>query len=558
MAGIRLIAVEGLHAVGRVSGRGQAGTPMRKIEPASLAAAALIVAATVAVYHRVGAFPFVFDDYYFLQLNPLVARGLTGEGVRRAFTEMYGANWQPLTTLLYMANVTLFGSNAGAHHLVSLLLHTLASIGLFLVLQRLTGRFWPPAFVAALFAIHPVHVESVAWVTEAKDPLSAIFWLLGIAAWTRYAARPGAGRYAAAAGFFALGLMSKPIVITLPLVLMLLDWWPLGRLGGAAPGKTAPLRLMLEKVPLLALAGASAVVTILSQRTVGALASVDDFSPAARLANAIVSCVAYLGDSLWPSGLAVFYPFPLRGTPLLQVAGAATLLSLIMLATWLLRRRQPWLLAGWAWFLVTLLPVIGLVQVGGQTRADRYLYLPLIGLGVMAAWAAPGLARRTRLGTPTLSAAAVAALAVLAIVAEAQTAHWRSPETLWQRALATTEDNWVAHKNYAVDLYAAGRPAEALEHLREAARLRPRATDIQLQLANMLYREHRTAEAIRQFRVAIGLDSGLPEPRYRIGQLLEESGDLVEARATYREALRLDPGHSRAAAALVRIGPGRR
>ncbi len=508
---------------------------------AAALAAATIVAATSAVYRGVGAYPFVFDDVGFILQNPPVVRGLSVEGARWALTGVHGANWQPLTWLIYMANVSAFGLRAGAHHWVNVAGHALAGVLLLLALRRLTGALWPSAFVAALFAVHPLHVESVAWVSEVKDPVSAVFWFLACGAWARYAARPGPGRYAVVAALFALGLLTKPIVVTLPAVLLLLDWWPLGRLGPAGRGGRSLGALALEKVPLLALAAAASAIVVAAQHGVGAVASLQIYTPAARAVNALVSCAAYLGDTLWPSGLAVFYPHPLGGWKAAQLLGALALLSAVTAVGVALRRRCPALLAGWGWFLLTLAPVIGLVQAGGQARADRYMYLPLVGLGLAAATCAPRLVRGLRHGGPALALAALAALAALGGSAARQTAHWRSGEALWLRALAVTRDNWLAHMNYGVELFWQGRDAEALRHFEAAVRLNPAGADARFNLALALTKAGRDPEAIAHFRAALLHNPGHGEARYRLGLLLGTAGRLEEAREQIAAAARLLP-----------------
>jgi tetratricopeptide (TPR) repeat protein len=512
-----------------------------------------LVAACLTVYHRVGGFAFVFDDLLFIVSNPQVAGGFSWEGIRRALAEPYGANWQPLTTLIYMSNIALFGMNAGPHHWVSLLFHSLAAVCLFLVLKRLTGRLWTSAFAAGLFAVHPVHVESVAWLTEVKDPVSSLFWLFGLVGWAHYAARPSAGRYAVVAGLFALGLLTKPIVVTFPVVLLLLDWWPLGRMAGAGHGTTSPLKLIWEKLPLFLLAGATSVVAITTQRMMGTMSSGYKYRPAARAANALVSYIVYLTDIVWPSGLAAYYPYPTTGYLQWQVIGSAALLAGVTAFALLIRRSQPWLLAGWLWYLVTLLPVLGLIQVGGQARADRYLYLPLIGVGICLAWGAPSLAQRVRHGRSVLAGIALIVLTALAAVALVQTEHWRTSVALWRRALETTRDNWVAENNYAAELHVLGRYSEALEHHREAARLQPASPEHRFRYANGLALVGQYEDAIREYRAYLMLRPADAESTYRLGLLLLRVGRPAEARLALLEVLRLSPRHEKARAALGRI-----
>jgi tetratricopeptide (TPR) repeat protein len=479
--------------------------PGRERAQAALCCAALL-AATVAVYREVGGYPFVFDDIGFIVDNPPVARGLGAAGVRWAATAVHGANWQPLTWLLYMGNVSLFGLDAGPHHLVSLGAHCVASVALLLVLRALTGALWPAAFVAALFALHPLHVESVAWVTELKDPVSALFLLLGAGAWARYARRPGAGRYALVALWFALGLATKPIVVTLPLLLLLLDWWPLGRLGAPARGGRTAGALLIEKLPLFALAAAASAAAYLAQRSWGAVGSLAVYTPAARVANALVAVAAYLRDTVAPLRLAAFYPLRIDGWSPWQAGLGALLLLGASAAAIALRRRAPALLAGWGWFLATLLPVIGLVQVGGQARADRYMYLPLVGLGVAAAWPVARLVRGRPRAAAGVAVAAVAALALLGAVAAEQARTWSSAGALWRRALAVTRDNWVAHANLGVELLRDGKADEAAANFGRAALINPTSADLRYNWGLALLRSGRRAEAAVQLREALRID----------------------------------------------------
>jgi len=493
------------------------------------------------VYHRVGAFAFVFDDQGFLHDNPVVLKGVTGEGIRWALTTFSTGNWYPLTWLSHMVDVQLFGLNPGPHHLVNLSLHALNTVLLFLVLRRLTGALWPSGFVAALFAVHPLHVESVAWVAERKDLLSALFWILALGAYARHAASPGVRRYALVVLLFALGLTAKPMVVTLPIVLLLLDWWPLGRLPRTAAAGRAWGALVVEKIPLLALAGAVGLVTARAQASVGAMASAAVYRPAWRVANALTTNAVYLGKVLWPTGLAAYYPFPLGSRPLWQVGGAVLLLVGFSAAAIVGRRRCPALAVGWSWHLVTLAPVIGLVQVGGQARADRYMYLPLIGLGIAAAWCAPPLLRRARVSGAPLAAIVLLALAVLTVAAGRQSETWRTPLSLYSRMLAVTSGNWVAHNGYGVELQKLGRLTEAIEHYRAAVAINPGAAYLRGNLAFALYDAGLVDEAIEQLLIYTRKSPGNPEAQYRLGLLLGRAGRFSESLPALREMTRLRP-----------------
>jgi tetratricopeptide (TPR) repeat protein len=534
----------------------------------------LLALLTGIVFREVRSFAFVFDDEAFIRLNEHVLGGLRPEGLRWAFTTGFTANWHPVTWVSHMLDVQLFGVNAGAHHLVNLLLHVVTVVLLLLVLRRLTGTLWRSAFVAALFAVHPAHVESVAWVAERKDVLSALFWVLALGAYLRYARRPGRGRLALAASLFALGLMSKPMVVTFPLALLLLDWWPLGRLR-LSPGRAVPLRrLALEKVPFVLLAVATAAVTFLTQQSSGAVGSSIVYRPAWRVAHALVSYAAYLGTAAWPLKLAFFYPYRPGPVPAAQLFGTGALLALLTLLAVTARARRPALLLGWGWFLVTLLPVIGLVQVGGQAMADRYLYLPLIGLGVAAAWGWDAGRGVRRAWAGALGLGSILVVIVFAAAAALQAEQWRTPESLFRHALAVTEENWVANEALAVELNRQGRKAEAVGLLREAARINPSALqraklesaiadlglkdqvhDYRSQLAGrpataqeyyrlgsglVLIGEY--TEALAAFERANGLAPGNPETLNDLGSALAIVGRWREAEAAFREALRLRPG----------------
>ncbi len=335
------------------------------------------------MYFQVGAFDFVnYDDPDYVTNNPHVRGGITPDGLAWALTSGDDANWFPLTRISHMLDCQLFGLDSGRHHLTSVLLHALAVLLLFAFLHRATGARWPSAFVAFLFALHPLHVESVAWVSERKDVLCALFWFLALWAWVRFTLKPSRSRYLLAVAAFCLGLMSKPMIVTLPFVLLLLDFWPLRR----------GLRIR-EKLPFFALSAASAVVTVLVQKSSGAVETLSTVAPVLRLENAAVSYMVYLAKTFWPSALAVFYPYP-ANLPAWQPVLAALAILGISAAVWMSCRRHPYLAVGWLWYLGTLVPVIGLVQVGSQARADRYMYVPMVGLAIMLAWGAADVLRQ--------------------------------------------------------------------------------------------------------------------------------------------------------------------
>ncbi len=456
---------------------GAAGARSRTAWGIALALGLLVA----AVYAPVRSFPFVvYDDKEFVTENPPVAAGLTADGVAWAFTRAHSGNYVPLTWLGHMLDVELFGFDAGAHHVVNAVLHAAAAALLFAALLSLTGAPWPSAFTAALFALHPAHVESVAWVSERRDTLSAVFWMLVLLAWARFVRAPGRGSYALVMLAFGLGLLAKPMLMTLPVVLLLLDRWPLGR---AEPWPA----LVREKVPLFALAAAVAFVAVVAQRAGGAVASLAQVPLSSRVGNAVVAAARYLGVTLWPADLAVFYPFEFEH-PAWKVAGAACLLGCVTAAALAARRRFPYLLVGWLWYAFTLFPVIGLVQVGSQGMADRYTYLPMVGLGIACAWGAADLAARWPRARAPLGALAIAVVAAWAVVARAQLQTWRDSVALFENALAVSGEHPVVHLNLGEAHEDAGRLDLARTHYERGLALAPGVAQLHLRLGALLSR----------------------------------------------------------------------
>ncbi len=524
---------------------------------------AALAAATLLVYLPVLGNGFIdFDDGEYITGNPRVTGGLSASGAVWAFTTFHAGNWHPLTWLSHQADVQLFGLDPRWHHLTNLVLHAASALLLFLLLIDMTGARWPSAFTAALFALHPLHVESVAWASERKDVLLGLCFVLTLLGYVRYARKPGPARYMAVLGLFALALMAKPMAMTLPLVLLLLDWWPLGRWGqvawaGASPGRAAREsagrrhgssewpRLLTEKVPLLAMAAASAAVTVAAQRAGGAVSRLEDIPAGTRLTNALISWVAYLGMTLRPAGLAGFYPYP-PGPPSIWRAAAA--LVLLLGLTWTavrLRRRAPVLVVGWLWYLLSLLPVIGLVQVGLQARADRYTYLPLIGIFAAAAWGLPLIVHRRRLPRAALAVVAVAVVAVCGFLTRVQAGYWRDSHTFFERAARATRDNWWGHENLGDWLAVHGRREEALREFGETIRIRPDYAGGHYNLAVTLEELGRDEEAADQYRRAVALEPGNADARNNLGSLLLRQSRAAEAAAQLREAVRLAPGDPR-------------
>ena len=574
-----------------------------------------LVALTVAVFAPVRHFSFVsWDDPLYLAENAVVRQGITPAGLAWALTSPGQFYWHPLTWLSHMLDVQVFGMDAGAHHVVNLALHAAGTVLLFLVLRRITGHPGRSAFVAALFAVHPLHVESVAWVAERKDVLSGVFWMLTLGAYVSYARTPSRGRYAALVASFALGLMSKPTLVTLPLVLLLLDAWPLGRTQLRAGARRQPSpppqspaslrRLLVEKIPLFALAIGASAVTFLTGSKTGAVQDLQTLPVAERLSNAIVSSVKYIGMALWPNGLAAFYPF--RPIPAWQVLACLLVLAAVSYAAVRLRARHPYLLVGWLWYVVALLPVAGLVQAGSQAMADRFTYLPLIGLLIAVTWGTGELLASLRVHRFVAAGLALAVLAAAAGAARVQAGYWRDSETLWQRALDVVPNNDLAHANLGLVLRDTGRPEQALEHflealriiqtpdpargtgrgapppeysallheqiglllggqghwkeasahLREVARLRPADGDARHALAQALASDGQLEEATRESREAIRLEPGRAEFHGDFASVLYRARDLSGAMEQLREAIRLAPGRAHGSAPTVSTHPG--
>ena len=509
----------------------------------------LLVLVTLAVYCRALHFGFLnYDDPQYVTDNFHVRSGLTWGGFAWAFTSFHAANWSPLTWLSHMADCEWFGMKSGWHHATSVVLHALAALLLFAALKKLTRARWPSAFVAFLFALHPLHVESVAWVSERKDVLCAVFWFLALWLYARYVERPGIARYLLVLAAFCLGLMAKPMIVTLPFVLLLLDVWPLRRMSRSA---------VWEKIPLFVAALAGAVVTFLAQNEGHAVRSLAAMPLGMRAENAVVTYAAYLARMFWPANLAVFYPYPLH-LPAWQVAAAGlTLVGVTAVAVRRLRS-HPYLAVGWFWYLGTLVPVIGLVQVGAQASADRYTYVPMVGVGIMLAWGAANLvSRRPRATTAVAAAGAAACVACLALT-WLQSGYWRDSEALFQHAIEATRDNAVAHNNLADYYLVHQRNQEAVPHVQEALRIKPDYPEAHTNLALLLKRAGRLAESEREYRVSLSIQPASVDAHSGFGALLVQEGRLNEALREFSAAVELRPeyaqGHYNLARVLAALG----
>jgi tetratricopeptide (TPR) repeat protein len=493
---------------------------------------------TLLVYAPVYRFGFVnFDDPDYVTSNPHVRNGLTTDGLVWAATSTDAANWFPATRVSHLADVELFGLQPGGHHLTNAFLHALATVFLFGFLFAANGAVGPSVFVAVLFAVHPLHVESVAWIAERKDVLSAVFWFLALWSYVRR-------HYWLTLAAFCLGLMSKPMVVTLPLVLFLLDIWPLRQ----------PLRSAMRlKIVLLGLSAAGATAAYLVQRGSGAVREVAQFPLGLRVENALVSYAMYIVRMFWPAKLAVFYPYP-HDLPLWQVALSAVLLIGISMVVLRERRSRPYLAVGWLWYLGTLAPVIGLIQVGAQARADRYMYLPMVGLSIMLAWGlAEVLKRKVAISVAVVSGAIVACLAC-AVLCEAQIPYWRNSETLFRHALDVTGGNYLAHHNLGVALAEEGRFPEAIEQYEAALRMEPDTPNVETDYGNALARSGRYPEAIAHYRAALRVLPDSPITHNDLGNALAATpGGMPEAIAEYRTALRLKPDYEEARNNLAQV-----
>lgn len=494
----------------------------------------VLFAATLAVYAQTAQFDFVnFDDPDYVTANPHVSGGFTAANVTWAFTSGDAANWFPLTRLSHMLDYQLFGRSAGGHHLVNVLLHATAVLLLFAFLHRATRRRWLSAWVAAMFALHPLHVESVAWVAERKDVLSTVCAMLALWSYVRWVERPSVRRYLLIALAFGLGLMAKPMVVTLPPIMLLLDVWPLGRWPR-----------WREKIPLFAMSAASAAIAWTVQQAGGAVRTAEQFPLLLRVENAPISCVVYIFQWFWPARLAVFYPYPAE-IPLWQAAAAALAIAAITAIALRELRRRPYLAVGWLWYLFMLAPVIGLVQVGAQARADRYTYMPTIGISIMLAWGAAEAVTRLPRAKPAVSAIAIVTCAAAAAVTWVQIGFWRDSATLFQHAVDVTEGNYLAHHNLGVALAESpGTTQQAVNEFQTALRIKPNYLRAHTDLGSAYAKLGRLSDSQAEYRAALAIDSNLPIPHNNLGNTYAQLGLWSEAISEYQAALRLDPEYT--------------
>jgi protein O-mannosyl-transferase len=525
---------------------------------------AVLAVLTLSVYLQAGNHPFLaFDDKVYVTENPHVSGGLTGTNVLWALTSVDVFNWHPLTWLSHMSDVELYGMDPRGHHLTNVGLHAVSAVLLLVLLFRITGGVWQSFFVAALFALHPLHVESVAWVAERKDVLSALFWMLSLLFYAAYAARRGTdsrgegrgtgsceasplGPYLGSLLCFMLGLMSKPMLVTLPLVMLLVDLWPLGRLrlDAREPGEAGwPGRAMLlirEKIPFFVCSLGSGIVTIYAQHTGGATRSLVAVPFLLRVENALTAYLSYLGKIFWPRDLAILYPYP-SAIPLWQAAAALLLLGAVSAAALRYARRYPFLATGWFWYLVTLLPVIGILQVGDQSMADRYSYLPSIGISIMIAWGVPELVAGWKQGRVLLALAACGVLVALTALTWHQLGYWRDGITLYRHTLQVTSANPIITYNLGVAHAELGDLDAAMESYREVLRMQPAEVKALNNLGMAFAARGDWGGAIRTYREGLRSNPGNAPLHFNLGIALAATGDLEGALGQYREAVRISP-----------------
>lgn len=542
----------------------------------------LLLAVTLAVYGQVASHQFInLDDNDYVTNNPYVSGGITAENVIWAFTTVHASNWHPVTWLSHMADVQLYGMNARGHHFTNVGIHAASTLLLFLLLVRLTRGVWQSLFVAALFALHPLHVESVAWVAERKDVLSAFFGFLTLYFYSEYAQKKAAGRYLLALVAFALGLMTKPMLVTFPLVMLLFDFWPLGRFRQTdpaterQPGATLA-SLVKEKIPFLLCAGASSFLTLYAQGKGGAIADLTMVPFRLRCENALVSTVTYLYKTIFPHDLAIYYPLP-SSFPVWQVGSSALILITITVVVIRSRQSHPALAMGWFWFLLTLLPVIGLIHIGAQSMADRYTYIPSIGLFMMVAWSVPDLVKPVRYRNMVCALLAGVAIIVSILLSWRQLGYWRDGVSLYRHTLNVTTNNYIIHNNLGASLMS-GRQVDAaifeyrkalhikpdhasahhnlgaalhlkgdldgaVQHYRASLQADPNNMDAHINLGSILAYKGYLDEAINEYRQVLTLNNNSCEAHYNVGLLLSRQGHLSEALEEYQQALRIEPGN---------------
>ncbi len=500
----------------------------------------LLILATLAVYWQVNQFNFInFDDNIYVTNNPVIQSGLSPEGFQWAFGSKYFGLWNPLVWVSFMLDYQLYGLNAGCYHLTNLFLHIMSTLLLFWLFNRMTGAIWKSAFVAAFFALHPLHVESVAWIAERKDVLSAFFWMLTLCFYVYYTEKPVIKRYLLVIFGFILALLSKPMVLTLPVIMIFLDYWPLKRFEF---GKQDWIVWQLkEKMPFFTL---SAVLVFVTFHTPGNAMDIKSVPLISRLANAPVAFIAYLGKTFWPYDMAIFYPFS-DNIPLWQIGGAVTLIIAISIAAVVMMKRIPCFFMGWLWYTITILPVIGIFQIGNFAMTDRYHYLPSIGIAIMLAWSVPLLFAATDGRKKIVIPATITFLAILTFLSWRQCGYWRNSSELWNHALKVTKGNYMAHNNLASDLLEKGNISKAVYHYKKAISINNYSA-AHYNMGIIYYRLGQYQQSIESFHQAIRTTPDYAAAYFNLGIVYTSMGQIQRALESYSEAIRITPNHANA------------
>ena len=513
----------------------------------------LLALIILAVFYQVYSFSFVnFDDPAYIYKNPNIQTGITVKTIEWACATGYAANWHPLTWLSHILDWQLFGSNPAGHHITNLIFHIANTLLLFFVLKQMTNAIWQSAFVAALFALHPLHVESVAWVTERKDVLSAFFWLLTMWAYVRYVKNPKLKWYLILLILFALGLMSKPMLVTLPFVLLLLDYWPLNRFKS----KRSPAYLVVEKIPLFAMVIASSIVTFIVQKKGGAVAEIIGLPLKFRICNALISYGEYISKMIWPSRLAVFYPHPGFSISFFYAAISAVFLLAVTIIVFRLAKNHKYLVTGWFWYIGTLVPVIGLIQIGNHAMADRYSYITLTGLFIIIAWGMPQLLIKWRYKKIAFVLSATLIILAMSICTHFQLRYWRNSLTLFQHTLDVTKNNYVAHLCIADALFEQNKLNEALYHYSEVVRLQPASAAALKRLATSLCYTGKADESVIYYERAIKIEPNNADTYNNLGVAFCMQGKFDQAIPCFNRALQINPQYVGARDNLIRAEEG--
>ena len=507
-----------------------------------------LIAASLVAYWQITNHEFInYDDGLYITENSHVQAGLTFKSIKWAFTTCHASNWHPLTWLSHMLDYELYGLNPMGHHWMNLQIHLINTLLLFFILQYMTGAIWKSAFVAALFALHPLHVESVAWVAERKDVLSTFFGMLTILAYIRYVIKRNLFRYFLVFISLSLGLMAKPMLVTMPFVLLLLDLWPLKRLNlplnqPAGSQNSNFIPLILEKIPFLVPVAISSILTLVAQHS-SALKTLESFPLQTRVANALISYINYIVKTLWPLHLSVFYPHP-ENLPAWQIIGATLLIAVAIFLSIHRLKKYPYIIVGLLWFFITLFPVIGIIQVGDQAMADRYTYIPLIGIFIILAWGGPDLLKKWTNKRIVPAILAISILLLLTMQSFLQTTHWKNSITLFENSIKVTENNWLAHNNLGIALFSEGKFDKAIYHYKKALNIRPDTVCAIKNLGVAMFDKGNLKVAFQYFNKAIVINPEDFDAYYKIGRILEKQGKFNEAIRYFTEVIRINPGYA--------------